>query len=135
MVLGIYLVVLGLIGFWPSPVDKPVQGLLFQVLTYLQRQGFPTWFNYSFVEASANILLFVPVGVTAALALPASSWWQKAGLGLFLSVGMELGQLMFLDNRFASIIDVVTNTAGTVIGLLTFQAFAHWFRGEPRDKT
>jgi VanZ family protein len=31
---------------------------------------------------------------------------------------MELGQLLFLDNRYASPSDLVTNTGGAVIGAL-----------------
>ena len=31
---------------------------------------------------------------------------------------MELGQLMFLHNRFSSLQDLVTNTSGAVIGAL-----------------
>ena len=31
---------------------------------------------------------------------------------------MELGQLLFLHNRFSSPVDLVTNTSGAVIGAL-----------------
>ncbi|CAN7240517.1 VanZ family protein [Pseudarthrobacter oxydans] len=110
------LVPLALIAFWPSPVDQPVQGQLAAVLNFLHRHGIPTWFNYTFVEASANVVLFVPVGVVSSLAFPSWPWWRIGVFGLLISCCMELGQLLFLHDRFPSPLDLVTNTSGAVIG-------------------
>ncbi|WP_255527061.1 VanZ family protein [Pseudarthrobacter sp. BIM B-2242] len=110
------LVPLALIAFWPSPVDAPVEGQLAGVLKFLHANGFPEWFNYHFVEASANVVLFVPLGVVAAVAFPKKYWWQIGILGFIVSGCIELGQLLFLHNRFASPLDLVTNTGGAVIG-------------------
>lgn len=112
------LVPLALIAFWPSPVDQPVQGQLAAVLKFLHRHGIPTWFNYTFVEASANVALFVPVGVVSSLAFPSWPWWKTGAFGLLISCCMELGQLLFLHDRFPSPVDLVTNTSGAVIGAL-----------------
>ncbi|WP_441409769.1 VanZ family protein [Arthrobacter sp. 2MCAF15] len=117
-VLGGAFILLAIIGFWPSPVDRPVQGELAGVLLLLHAYGFPGWFNYAFVEASANVVLFIPVGMAATLAFPGRKWWQNAALGLLASACMELGQLLFLSSRFASMLDVMTNTAGSVAGAL-----------------
>ncbi|WP_320536359.1 VanZ family protein [Pseudarthrobacter sp. IC2-21] len=118
------LVPLGLIAFWPSPVDAPVQSQLAAVLKVLHTHGVPAWFNYQFVEATANVLLFVPVGFVAGLAHPKRRWWHIGVLGLVVSSCIELGQLLFLHNRFASISDIVTNAVGAVIGaLLALLAF------------
>ncbi|MET4147141.1 VanZ family protein [Arthrobacter sp. UYCo732] len=112
------LVPLGLIAFWPSPVDAPVHGQLADVLKLLHSHGIPAWFNYQFVEATANVLLFVPVGAVAGLAYPKRKWWRIGILGLLVSCCIELGQLLFLHNRLASIADIVTNTGGAFIGAL-----------------
>ncbi|MET3165131.1 UNVERIFIED_ORG: glycopeptide antibiotics resistance protein [Arthrobacter sp. UYEF10] len=109
---------LGLIAFWPSPVDAPVQGQLASILEFLYAHGIPTWFNYKFVEASANVMLFIPLGLVASLAFVEKRWWQIGVFGLIISGCIELGQLLFLHNRFASALDVVTNTGGAVIGAL-----------------
>ena len=109
---------MALIAFWPSPVDEPVQGQLADVLTFLHTHGIPTWFNYKFVEASANVLLFVPLGIVASLAFSKRQWWQIGLFGLLVSVCIELGQLVFLHSRVASLQDVVTNTSGAFIGAL-----------------
>jgi glycopeptide antibiotics resistance protein len=112
-----YFVVLGVIGFWPSPVDKPIEGTLSKLLDFLHSRGIPEWFSYTFVEASANVFLFLPVGLLAALAFPKWAWWRNVGLGLLVSLCLELGQMVFLAERFPSWIDVLTNTAGTALGV------------------
>lgn len=117
-VLAVMLAVLALIGFWPTPVDAPAQGGIASVLGFLHAHGIPGWINYSFVERSANVALFIPFGIAAALAYPDKRWWQNAALGMAVSGCMELGQLLFLHNRFSSLVDVVTNSGGTVIGVL-----------------
>jgi glycopeptide antibiotics resistance protein len=107
-----------LIAFWPSPVDAPVQGELASFLKFIHAHGIPAWVNYKLVEASANVLLFIPLGVVAALGYPKRSWWQIGTFGLIVSGCIELGQLFFLNNRFASALDIVTNTGGALIGAL-----------------
>ena len=117
-VLAVMFIPLALIAFWPSPVDQPVQGQLADVLKFLHAHGIPAWFNYRFVESAANVLLFVPVGVVASLAFVDKPWWQIGVFGFLVSSCIEVGQLLFLHNRFASLQDVVTNTSGAIIGAL-----------------
>lgn len=117
-VLAVMFIPLALIAFWPSPVDQPVQGQLTEGLIFLHAHGIPAWFNYGFVEAAANVLLFVPLGVVASLAFVDKRWWQIGVFGFLVSSCIELGQFLFLHNRFASLQDVVTNTSGAVIGAL-----------------
>lgn len=117
-VLVAMLIPLAFVAFWPTPVDQPVQGVLVSILTSLHRHGIPPWFDYKFVEAVANLALFVPLGLVASLAFPAKRWWQVASFGLLISCCIELGQLLFFHNRFASPLDLVTNTLGAVLGAL-----------------
>lgn len=112
------LVTLAFIAFWPTPVDRPVQSQLADILQFLHRHGIPTWFNYRFIEASANVLLFVPLGIVSSLSFPEKQWWHIATFGLLISGCMELGQLLFLHNRSATPQDLVTNASGAVIGAL-----------------
>lgn len=112
------LVAVAFVAYWPSPVDQPVQGQLAVILDFLHHYRAPRWFNYEFIEASANVALFVPLGFAGALAIRHSRWWQLGALGLLISGCIELGQLLFLHNRFASPVDLVTNTIGAVLGAL-----------------
>ncbi|WP_354348726.1 VanZ family protein [Pseudarthrobacter sp. PvP090] len=117
-VLAGFLAVLSLVGFWPSPVDRPVQGQIARFLSFIHAHGAPAWIDYGFVEASANVALFVPLGVMTALAFPSKPWWQIGAFGLLVSGCMELGQLLFLHSRFPSPLDLATNTAGCLLGFL-----------------
>ncbi len=116
--LGAYLGVLSLIAFWPSPVDKPYDGQLNAVLRFLHRHGIPGWADYGFVESTCNVLLFVPFGFLVALLLPRRRWWVSAVIGCAASCCIEVGQLLFLNARVASLADVAVNTLGAVIGAL-----------------
>ena len=131
LVLAALAIPLAFIAFWPSPVDKTISGELAAVLTFLHRHGIPRWFNYNFVEASANVVLFMPVGFVAALAFASKRWWQIGGFGMLVSGGIELGQLLFLHDRFASPSDIMTNTLGAVIGAL----LAAWATKKGRPTT
>lgn len=122
-VLGAYFGALALIAFWPSPVDAPVQGQLAAVLNWLHAHGVPRGINYNVVEAAANVALFLPVGFAGKMALPRAPWWRIAGAGLLISGGIELGQFLLLPHRFASLLDVATNTSGALIGALLAAAF------------
>lgn len=115
-------VFLALVGFWPTPVDQPIQGGIAEVLGLLHAHGIATWVDYQFVEKSANVALFVPFGIAASLAFPEKRWWQNAALGTAVSGCMELGQLLFLHSRFSTLVDVVTNSTGAVIGVLVAAA-------------
>lgn len=117
-VLAAMLVVLAVVGFWPSPVDQPIQGQIAGLLNFLHSGGAPGWLDYQFVEKTANVALFVPFGVATSLAFPKRPWWQNAALGTAVSGCMELGQLLFLHSRFATLVDVATNSTGAVLGAL-----------------
>ncbi|MDH6235826.1 VanZ family protein [Cryobacterium sp. CG_9.6] len=114
----VYLTALALIAFWPTPVDQGAHTYLMSLLGWLQRHGAPTWLGYGFVEFAANIALFVPVGLLGVILLRARRWWLAIFAGFFASCCIELGQLMFLPERFATVRDVVANTGGTIIGTM-----------------
>lgn len=117
-VLAAMFVPLLLIAYWPTPVDRPFQDQLSSVLNLLHAHGIPAWFDSRFVEAAANVALFLPLGLIAALAFPDKRWWQIGALGLLMSGCIELGQYLFLHDRFASATDIMTNTSGAVVGAL-----------------
>ena len=122
-VLAGFLAFLAVVGFWPSPVDQPVRGQVAGFIFFVHALGVPGWIGYGFFEASANVALFVPLGVVAALAFPAKPWWQIVAFGLLVSGCMELGQLLFLSSRFPSPLDLATNALGTLLGFLLVGLF------------
>ncbi|MEO5921150.1 MAG: VanZ family protein [Pseudolysinimonas sp.] len=107
-----------IIGYLPSPVDGGVEPAVRRVLAWLQGIGAPEWVNYDFADFVANIGFFVPIGLVAALLLPWRAWWAAIPLAAALSGLLELGQFLFLPERYASWTDVAANTAGAVVGAL-----------------
>ena len=109
---------LAFVVFWPSPIDAPVQGLLNRVISELHERGVPTWVDYTFIEAFANVLLFIPVGLLFGLMVP-FRWWPVALLlGPALSGVIEVAQRYALEARYSSINDVIANSIGATIGVL-----------------
>jgi VanZ like family len=103
---------------WPTPVDRGIRGNLGDTLDRLHSIGIPAFVNYAFVEASANVAMFVPLGILLTLAFANRLWWATPLIGLAASASAELAQLIFLPHRFATFDDVLHNTAGAILGTL-----------------
>jgi hypothetical protein len=99
------------------------------------------WGESSPWDSMMNLALFVPLGIGAGklireLKLAGSSPLVAAvGAGFLLSYSIEVLQT-FAETRFPSLIDVLANTAGSLIGLLCFESLVvrsfqpnHWFLG------
>ncbi|MFV0373230.1 VanZ family protein [Microbacterium sp.] len=104
--------------FSPSPVDAPVVHLLERAIQELHERGVPTFIDYEFIEFSANIALFFPLGVLFGLALPLRAWPVMFLLGPVLSTAIELIQRTFLAERYATVADVIANSLGATIGVM-----------------
>lgn len=133
IILGILtacVVVILVITFWPTPVDRPFDAQLMRILGDLHHVGVATWVDYSFVESFSNAVMFTPLGALIALYVRRQRWWLAVALAFLLSVCIELGQGLFLPERTASVNDVVANTFGALIGggtvaIIRFAVNAH----------
>jgi VanZ family protein len=114
----VYLVTLGFIALWPTPVDRAAAGTITRVLAKLHAHGVPGWFDYELIEFSANVVLFLPVGLLGVVLLGAARWWAVVLIGCFISCCIELSQLVFLPARYATLQDVLANSSGAVIGAM-----------------
>ena len=105
----------------------------FEFLSPIQPESFSTFFQLRpdtpdpiVLDTFLNVLLFIPFGYLLTLLL--SSRVRKHTIvwavlcGLFLSLSIELLQL-FLADRFSTILDLTTNTTGTLIGALVYLTF------------
>ncbi|MFQ4150482.1 VanZ family protein [Arthrobacter sp. LAPM80] len=113
-----YLVALALIVFWPTPVDRPAAGILNHFIAWMHHHGVPKFLGYNTIEFSANIIMFVPMGIIA------SVWTKRAWAGVLVgfaaSVLIETCQGLFLAQRYASALDVLANTLGAVVGAVVY---------------
>ena len=114
--LAVYGVLTAVVGFFPTPVDRGATPLIRSVLAALHRGGVPEWFGYHFVEFSANVALFVPLGVLAVFTVGRRWAWLAVFAGAAVSLVIEAGQWLLLPERFPSGLDVLANTIGTVVG-------------------
>lgn len=108
---------LAFVVFWPSPIDRPVAGMLDRVIQELHERGVPAFVDYSFIEFTANVSLFIPVGLFFGLILPMRSWPVAYLLGPVLSGLIELAQRQLLSARYATLSDIVANSTGALIGV------------------
>lgn len=114
----VYGVFLAFIVFWPTPIDRPVRGLIDRVIQELHERGVPSFIDYGVIEFTANVALFVPVGVLLGLAIPVRWSLLTLVLGPALSAGIEFAQSTLLDERYATARDVVANSIGSTFGVL-----------------
>lgn len=104
-----YGVVLAMVAFWPSPVDRGMGPLIAAVTRAVP------WLTYDVIEVVANIVLFVPLGLLTALALPRRRW-LAVPIALMVTVVIEVGQALLLEQRTPSVRDVLANLVGAAIG-------------------
>ena len=117
VLLGVILVVIAVIVFWPGPPDPNGQVALRVYLERGHRHGLPRWVDYDLVQNLSNVVMFVPIGVLGALAL----YRRNYLIVLYAAVAsglIELVQLVLLPHRVASWQDITANTVGAFLGLL-----------------
>lgn len=107
---------MGAVLLWPVPVDRELYGTILRLLRRLQGHGLPGWVDYEAVEALANVLLFIPLGLLAAALLPVRRWWLAVLLCAALTAGVEGFQDLFLPGRQGDARDVLLNSCGAFLG-------------------
>lgn len=105
-----YGVMLALIAFWPTPVDRGASTFLEAI-----SRAIP-WLTYDLIETTANVALFVPFGVLLALVLPLHRG-LVVPIAIATTLVIESGQALLLSERTPSMRDIVANVLGAAIGL------------------
>lgn len=113
---GVVLVVILAITFWPTRVDAGADGALSALFRRWHAAGVPGWVNYDLLQGAANVVMFLPFGALVASVTMRPLWWVSGVAGLALSLTVEAGQALFLPARDASAGDLATNTAGALVG-------------------
>lgn len=100
--------------------DNEALGLLQRFTRFVSGFGAPYWLVFHITEFTANIVLFVPVGVLIPLALGRVDnrvLSLTILVGVLLSITIELAQF-FIPGRVSSVFDVLANTLGTLVGVV-----------------
>ena len=90
--------------------------MLFRLLALLGRYRATDWVTYNGLEFTANIAMFVPVGLFFLLLLGRSRWFVAILAGVVLTFGIETAQL-FLPARVSDPRDLLSNSIGALIGV------------------
>ena len=123
VVLTLYGISLAMIALWPVPVDQGAAGFLRRVGRVLPMLTYPR------IEFSANILLFVPLGVLLMLILRRR--YLILPIAIAVTVAIECSQGLLLDKRTPSVLDIIANTAGACLGMLIVAAAESWRGSRP----
>lgn len=115
-----YLIVLITTSLWPKPVDG--EGLLAtitrEVLRFTSSYDSLKWIQYNQLEAIANVLLYVPLGIFLVMFWPKAKIWLLALIPALISLLVEGSQRLFLPDRYATLNDVLSNALGGVLGIV-----------------
>ena len=111
--LVVYLAFVGFVTLNPAPPDPARNELLLAVLRVIP-------ISYEAVEFTANVGMFVPIGVLVATL--SRHWWIGFVVGIALTCGIEFTQL-FMPARFPSVSDLVANSLGALIGAVAVALF------------
>ncbi|WFR68573.1 VanZ family protein [Curtobacterium flaccumfaciens] len=100
----------------PQVFTSAQNSLVLHAIAWVQQLPHGAWFTYERTEFLANIAMFVPVGMLAALWLPRRWWILGAVVGVALSAGIEIAQAVYLPYRVADPRDVLSNGLGGLLG-------------------
>lgn len=107
--------VVAVVTLSPVPLQQALDGPLTRGLALLHDWGLPG--SAHLAEAAANVALFVPLGLLAALVIPRRWWWAVVVGAALASLTVEVVQHAVLAQRVGSARDVLTNTVGALVGV------------------
>lgn len=113
----LYLGAVGYITLGPQPPVGGKNGIVMQVLRILWEHPVTDWVTYNGVEFTANILMFLPIGLFFLLLFGRRRWWLAVFLPFLMTVSIETAQI-WIPGRVSDIRDVISNTIGAVVGVL-----------------
>ncbi|WP_158437799.1 VanZ family protein [Naasia lichenicola] len=118
ILLAAYVVIVIAMTLTPTAPDRPIAIQLRRIIQELQERGLPAFIGYPVFEFTANVLMFLPLGLLIALLLPRHLWWAAIICGAWTSSFIEFSQLLLLPGRVASIGDIIANSLGALLGAL-----------------
>ncbi|MEO6827222.1 MAG: VanZ family protein [Microbacteriaceae bacterium] len=113
---AVYLGVVCWVTLGPQPLDQHSESWLWRALGFFGRHDLTSWITYDRLEFTANMAMFLPVGLFFLLLFGRRLWWLAILLSFALTVGIEFVQL-FLPTRVSDVRDILSNTSGAVIGV------------------
>lgn len=136
LVLAIYTMIVGAVFIVPRPIDVGFTPWLRGQLVLLQPIGVLGWLDYEFVEYAAHVVLFVPFGILAVVAVGRGLAWLAMIAGLGLGWLIEYGPSLAGAHTPPSGLDLALNVIGVVAGVATgYAVLAGLSRRSPRPSS
>ncbi len=111
-----YLGLVGLLTLGPQP-SVGGSGLIWELLDLFARHDATSWITYPVLEFSANVAMFVPIGLFFVLLFGRRRWLLAIVFGVLLTCGIEFAQL-YIPGRVSDVRDLISNSFGAVIGVI-----------------
>ena len=80
-------------------------------------------------EFICNALILMPVSALGSMIWPRTTWRDWTAWAFVIASSVELAQGLFLPARSATMVDVVANTLGGLLGAVFVALVRAWFRG------
>ncbi|WP_165069661.1 VanZ family protein [Marisediminicola senii] len=112
-----YLGIVAWITLGPQPLGDGDDAWLWRILGVFSRYDITSWVTYQRVEFTANVLMFIPIGMFFLLLFGRRGWFASVLAGVALTCTIEFAQL-FLPGRVSDISDIIANSTGTAIGVI-----------------
>lgn len=116
VLLALYATLMATLVLAPRPIEEGPVPVLRGVLARWQRSGLPGWIGYDVVELASHVALFVPLGILTLVALGRTSAWLGVVAALGAAGLVEFAQSLLVADHPPSVLDVLTNSIGAVIG-------------------
>ena len=113
----LYLGVVAWITLGPQPEVADKNSIVMQILRILWEHPATDWVTYNGVEFSANIAMFLPIGLFFLLLFGRKRWWLAVVIPFLMTVSIETAQF-WIPGRVSDIRDVISNTTGAIVGVL-----------------
>ncbi|NNC13339.1 VanZ family protein [Planctomonas sp. JC2975] len=112
----LYLAGVAWITLGPQPDFGNKNSLVMQVLRILWEHPATDWVTYAGVEFTANIAMFLPIGLFFLLLFGRRQWWLAVLIPFLMTLGIETAQI-WIPGRVSDIRDVISNTIGAIVGV------------------
>jgi len=107
---------LALVGWLTlSPLSGSDFGVLWDLADFFDSHPSTQWITFGVIEFTANVAMFVPIGLFFVLLLGRRQWWLAIVLGVVLTFGIEFAQ-QGIANRVSDPRDLVANSLGAIVG-------------------
>lgn len=132
-----YLAVLITASLWPTPVDSGgvISFLTSEILKACKNISWLNWVQYNQLEALANVVLYIPLGIFLVVLLPGVSILLLLITPLVVSGVVEELQRWFLPERYSTLDDLLHNALGGFIGVVISASIRQLMRSRAKARS